>query len=61
MTIKTKKATAATIAWLAFLALLAVVDGMERFVIPMGAGAALALALTTVWGLGLWKAGWIKL
>lgn len=60
MTIRTKKTIAVTVAWLAFLALLAVVDGMDRFVIPAGRGALLALALIAVWGAGLWKAGWIR-
>lgn len=60
MTIRTKKTLAVTVAWLAFLALLAVVDGMDRFVIPVGRGAALMFGLVAVWAAGLWKAGWIR-
>ena len=60
MTIRTKKRICVIMAWLAFFAMLAVVDGMDRFVIRAGRGAALLAVLAAVWAFGLWKAGWIR-
>ena len=60
MRVKTKKRICVTLAWLAFLLMLAVVDGMDRFVIPAGAGGVLIGCLTVAWAGGLWKAGVIR-
>ena len=60
MKLRTKKGICLIVAWAAFFVLLAVVDGMDRFVIPAGRGAALLFSLTAVWAFGLWKAGWIR-
>lgn len=60
MKTKSKRRILAAVAWLAFLALMCVVDGMERFVIPVGRGTLLMFGLTAVWAAGLWKAGWIR-
>ena len=61
MSIGTKKTIAAAVGWLAFFAALCVVDGMDRFIVPIGRGAALVFGLTAVWAFGLYKAGFIRL
>lgn len=60
MSIRMKKRIVTAVAWLAFFAVLAIADGMDRFIIAPGKGAALMFGLTAVWAAGLWKAGWIR-
>ena len=60
MKIRTKKRIAAAVGFLALLLALGFVGGMERELISVGKGAALALSCELVGAALLWKGGVIR-
>lgn len=60
MKIRTKKRIAAALGFLALLLALGFVGGMERELIAVGKGAALALSCEIVGAAALWKGGVIR-
>lgn len=60
MQIMIKKRICATLGFLAFLLMLGFVGGMERELIAVGKGAALALSCEIVGAAALWKGGVIR-
>lgn len=60
MKIRTKKRIAAAVGLLALLLALGFVGGMERELIAVGKGAALALSCELVGVAALWKGGVIR-
>lgn len=63
MTIKTKRTICRTVGFLALLVALGFVGGMERELIAVGKGAALALGCEFVGAAALWKGGvlwWVR-
>lgn len=60
MKIRMKKRIAAAVGFLALLLALGFVGGMERELIAVGKGAALALSCEIVGAAALWKGGVIR-
>ena len=60
MKVKTKRTICRTMGFLALLLALGFVGGMERELIAVGKGAALALSCELVGAAALWKGGVIR-
>lgn len=61
VTIKTKRTICRAVGFLAFMLMLGFVGGMERELIAVGKGAALALGCEIVGAAALWKAGVLRI